>query len=509
MKLSWTKNQKYFVFLLPLLLTFVFGIFGSDYTDQGFVRGFSWRLRLGETPYLDFVYPRPPLTIYLDAFFKILSPAFLEVFTERLRFYYQMLLIVFLVFSKVRFRNQKNAYLLFLTSYFISLGCFPPMSWYTTDGILFAALAFYFIDSKDWKFGLSLFFAFCSALTKQSFYPVPIFLFAFYLYNIKQFKIVPLVIGLIPLVLFGIFLFSTDTFQIFLSQSSGVTKLDDILKAGFLLYLKSTTFRYLFFLAISYYLFKRNSQWAFVFLVVVIGFDYFKFIWTVMSVDRSIPFIDWPRTLFVMSFLYLAYQGKKPEIFPYWFLLCVAWCTSLSWGFQTPVLFISGILVIAYKGLEEVLPRILDFKILDTLLVGSVLLFGLQNLYRHRQGRIWQNTEHLGNLDKKYTLIFTNPTMYELFSEMKVIAAKGPVSFLPAFSDSDYFLNQKPQLPLNWVSDIELRAESFNLVTKIQKCETPTYLYNRDFHPKEYSLIYLSLKNLTKLYSQNFLRICE
>lgn len=53
--------------LLPLIYFLLFGFDGFADTDQGFVPGLAWRVKLGQWPYRDFVYVRPPLTPVLHA----------------------------------------------------------------------------------------------------------------------------------------------------------------------------------------------------------------------------------------------------------------------------------------------------------------------------------------------------------------------------------------------------------------------------------------------------------
>jgi hypothetical protein len=477
----------YLLIVVPLGLTFIFGIFGADYSDQGFVRSFSWRIRLGEIPYIDFIYPRPPVSIYLDYLFKILSPLKLEVFLERLRFYYQMLLVTWLILKASKVLDHAHGKTIFWILYSFTLGCFPPMSWYTTDGILFSSLAFLFVEKTDWKFGIAVALSFLSALCKQSFYPVALFILLYYFFNLRRIS-VHAIWGIIFIpVTFCLYLFYFGSGDDFLRQSSSATQLKDILKSGFFLYLESRSFRYLFFLALGFYLWRKKPVWGNTFFVIALGFDYFKFLWETGSSVQSNPATGWPRALFGASFLYLVYKLKEQQMFKYWFLLCIAWCTSLSWGYQTPILFISGLAVIIIRGVDEFFPYFITRRRTLILLGFSLILYFVQNLNRHLQGRIWDQNYHLGKLSPSYQLIFTNQGTFSLYQEVSELG-KGGAHFLPAISDADYFLRREPILPLNWISDVEVRSDAQKLLHVLSDCRYSFYVNNGDLHPKAYSL---------------------
>ena len=54
------QGYKWLFLALPVLYFILFGRHGLDETDQGFITGLSHRILLGEVPYIDFLYVRPP-----------------------------------------------------------------------------------------------------------------------------------------------------------------------------------------------------------------------------------------------------------------------------------------------------------------------------------------------------------------------------------------------------------------------------------------------------------------
>jgi hypothetical protein len=468
----------------------MFGIFGNDPSDQGFVKGFSWRMMLGQKPYLDFIYPRPLLTVLLDYFFRCLSPLHLEVFLERVRFYYQMMAIPLMVFLPLSFVKHSHRFSLIIISYLLSLGAFPAASWYTMDGLFFAALAFSFFSDDSSSFRWCLFFAFCSALTKQSFYPLPLYVFSYGLLNWKKIKVIDFIIGMIPVLGFGIYLFIINGTEAFIRQTSGASRLSDLVDAGVLAYVNMTTIKYLVFFWLAFMISLKNKKYALIFLACVFGFDFCKFLTENAVSERAFPIKHFPKAVFILGFSYLMITYRRIDFFKLMFLLAIAWCSSLSWGYKTPALFMPGLLAIGYLVLNERASWLLVPKFLMTLLVMTGALYVIQNLNRHRQGKIWENNLHLGALNSRYTLIFTNHETFSLYAEMKNLNSQKQGVFLPAFSDSNYFLNKKPLLAADWISDIEIRNDAPKIESQLKSCAETIYLYSPAFHRGEYDLLY-------------------
>ena len=81
--------------ILPIFYFLAFGLFGFSDTDQGFIQALSWRVINGEIPYLDFIYVRPPLSIYIHTLPFLIFPDHLVILAERFLFYLFMALSVF------------------------------------------------------------------------------------------------------------------------------------------------------------------------------------------------------------------------------------------------------------------------------------------------------------------------------------------------------------------------------------------------------------------------------
>jgi len=112
--------------------------------DPGFVFAYSWRLVGGQVPYVDFLYVRPPLSIYLHASWLLL-PETWSFPASRFGYFVEMALAAAVpAAAAVRIglvSDHWRAFFLTLAFYVFALGNFPVMPWYTVDGVLFSSLA--------------------------------------------------------------------------------------------------------------------------------------------------------------------------------------------------------------------------------------------------------------------------------------------------------------------------------------------------------------------------------
>lgn len=480
------KKQNFILILLPLGLLVTFGIWGIDFSDQGFIRGYSWRLSQGEIPYKDFIYPRPPLTIYIDYFFKFFSPLSLEVVLERLRFYIQLLLTSYLVISRIDGINKEDRFKFILISYLASIASFPPMAWHTVDGVFFGSLAFYFLR-LDKFFCLAIFFSFLSALTKQSFYPLPLFVIGYGLWSRR--KLWEYGIGILPLIVFIASLILTDSVQPFLLQTNGASKLSDLLNAGLFSYFNLKTLKYLIILSSLYYGLHKKNKWFWIIASGCLFFELFKFVGTVITTAEHQLFVHWPRALLVLASLYLLSIRFTKDFIPLTFLILIAWCSSISWGAKTPGLFLTGIVVVLYFIVVKYLPNYKKI-IVSSGLSLTLFIFLISNINRYLEGRIWENTYHLGDLNKSYSFIMTTKETFNTYQAMAKINQLLPnVSFLPHFSDSSYFLRKRSVLPIDWVFDVEVRTNNYPFFDDLKNCKNEFAVYKAIDLTKSYKLL--------------------
>jgi putative flippase GtrA len=150
---------------------------GMDTTDFGFFYGHAWRVLLGEVPYRDFFYVKPPLSLYWHAFWLWLTPERVSVLAGKAGFYAEMLAASWLgalyLARAVDLRRLGVPLPLLATLGFVwSVHSFPPMPWHTVEGVLFGAGALYAVVAGHPLLAGVL--AAASALTKQSYALMPL-----------------------------------------------------------------------------------------------------------------------------------------------------------------------------------------------------------------------------------------------------------------------------------------------------------------------------------------------
>lgn len=141
--------------------------FGINETDGGFLSGLAWQVLCGKTLYADIVYVRPPLPVWLRALELCLLPEHLAVLGERWIFYLKVAAYSWLgaaVLAQGAYRWQLAAF-----AFVLSVHCYPPAAWHTTDGLLFGALAIWCGSNvAGWRGGfLSGLFLVATLLCKQ------------------------------------------------------------------------------------------------------------------------------------------------------------------------------------------------------------------------------------------------------------------------------------------------------------------------------------------------------
>lgn len=137
-----------FAVLLPLAYLALYAPYGIDTTDFGFFYGHSWRVLLGEVPFRDFYYTKPPASLYWHALWLWLTPERASVLAGKAGFLVEMLAAAWLgaLFLRRIFDFDRLGVpvpLLATAAFVFGVHSFPAMPWHTADGTLFGAAALY------------------------------------------------------------------------------------------------------------------------------------------------------------------------------------------------------------------------------------------------------------------------------------------------------------------------------------------------------------------------------
>jgi hypothetical protein len=450
--------------LLPALLALyglLYAPYGINETDGGFLRGLAWQVLQGKVLYRDALYVRPPLPVWLQAGYQYLVPGDFSVLGERWLFYAKVMLYCWWG-AGVLWTDRTRVWMAAI-AFVVSAHNYPAASWHTVDGLLFAALGFYALfrgrsAAALWLAGAST----CAAAAcKQSFYPlVPLFLL-----------LLPLLPGADPRKTFlhglgGLLVAAAALTAVlatqgalpgFLAMTTAASSSGQALQHGLLDYLRIQPLVGIpiALLAIIY----RTSRHA-AFLWAAMLWLCATFLYQVYSTQAfAAPFAQ-SRVLFWAALLAILWRlpGREPVLAPV-SMLAVAWCASMSWGYNLPILFAVPLVwgAVALPGVRYPDAPSCRWAALAALL----LVFGLSHQYVYRDGARTQMSAHLGDIFPALRGIWSTPQKAALYADLQALGRRyGPhIAVLPAFPQADMLLSQRPLLGIDWVVTREMGGQ--------------------------------------------------
>jgi len=460
-------------FLLSVIYFFAYGFYGLSDTDQGFIQALSWRIVQGEIPYKDFIYVRPPLSLYLHSL-GVLFP--MPVLLSRLFFYMSCGLTVWLCTRIIQtyfdFKPIGISPTIFAGMAFVcSVHNYPPMPWHTTDGLLLAALGIYFITVRK-HIGFTYLGVLCllfSAFCKQSFYPL-IVLGPALVYFVKpkqqaRWVIISYLLSIVLLIGF-LQLFASEWWGLFIKQTTGVTELSDLLQVGIVKYIKPLLLLILpaivvwrlqedFILPGYWKYLPATIYWLFFF--GLLGLHVFKALTEQTYVPPSFGF---SQAFFLLA-TWVAIRGTWINTKAYvalLALLAIAWCSGLSWGYATPMLFFTpvlfGFLYLLYDELEFRVPRFFYGGIFVVL----VWVFALLYQYPYRASAREDTVYHAGEVFPKLKGIHVGAFMFEKCRELAALHLQYGDRFtvLPSFPQAHFLTETQNPLQIDWAHNAEI-----------------------------------------------------
>jgi hypothetical protein len=346
---NYNKNQIFsygILFLSGLYFAFI-SVYSINQVDLGFQLSAVERLKAGQIIYKDFDFIRPFFgVIFWDYLLKFIPLQFDYLILISRFFVIIESFIICYTIQKLIFERKDLQTTAFLVLCF--LHTFPIMPWHTIDGIFFAVLALLFYKEK-WYLSSLLFIVFAS-FTKQSFMIFGLGASVIILFDLfKKLVITKKDLYLfIPSFLFLIaVLFQyriIENFSLFIDQvlqSASPSYLYEGCIAPYFSFEKNFhTILYILSLALIYFI-NINRK---VFEIALMA---------VLPVFIIYPFFNDGQfrgayVLYVLLFiLFLKYERQNKFIF---LLLFLGWCSSISWGYNTPAFFI---LILLYRFIEK------------------------------------------------------------------------------------------------------------------------------------------------------------
>ncbi len=460
---------------LPVLYCMLYAPYGMDETDQGFITALSYRISIGETQGLDFIYVRPPLSPILHTFELWVLPDQFEFLGIRC---FAILFVWLSVFFSIKTLQQLfdfsslyiSPWLLGIIAFVFSMHNYPPMPWHTIDGILFSSLgAFLVTRGKQWYWiGSGLMVLLLAALCKQPYLVVLIggLFAAGYYYPPKS-----LLLGIIPFLIATGLIFMAGGIEfwdrVFVDMAAASNP-GEILGPGLRQY--STGALVAILLGIGWIFGKRISkqrrvEWAawgtlLGMILIYFGLQTLKLLTSGSFVP---PGFHFSQILFVLGIFITGrflLAGQKEMI---WGLLLhiTAWASGISWGYQSPVLF----MVASFFSLACLLSWELDYRPPTWYFPSwaAIGLFGYFLLYQapYRDSPRSELQYDLGDHFAKLNNIYTHQERYDKYGDLKNLAERydSKFSVLPAMPLANYITNSKPMISVDWPHDAEMAYE--------------------------------------------------
>lgn len=481
---------KVILFLLPIIYLFSFGRYGFEDSDSGFIVGMGWRILNGELPYRDFYYVRPPLSPYLSALYLYILPEYGQLFYIRFITYLMILLTAIMTTSILeKFYNFEelnlNKYLFSIISFFILSIGHIEFQWHTTDGIFLSILGLWILTNYKNNIGLvflaGIIFV-LSALTKQNFIIVPLLCLIFSILSYGKKATLFLFIGIITAIsLFYFWLFDNLLLDLYAFQTTGVTSFKDLIMSGFINYFINDkllfSFISLVFIVLiiikKYYSKLYNIKFISFFIFMLIVVLNISYLILTQSNSKLIRF-DLTFPVFVTLFFIYLLLEKKEKIQSHYiliYLFTIAWASSISWGFQTPILYfipiVFGLLYILSKY-YNILSSYKYNLFFILLIVGYSIPY---NLFPYRDKPIWKLDSNAGKISNKAAFIITNKDIVLKHQELSILLKKYSNStVLPSVPHAYYLNNLQNQFKIDWAMDVEAAYDNTGLINNINNC---------------------------------------
>ncbi|MES2566579.1 MAG: hypothetical protein V4565_06920 [Bacteroidota bacterium] len=478
------KKTNYLLLFIVFVISyfFIYGFYGYSDGDDGYVLAFSWRVFQGEIPYRDFISVRPPLTFLFHALPLYIIPDNYQIIFERFLFYVLMALSsLFCSLSLTNVFKQNfhiNPYLMATVGFVFSVHNFLPMPWYTVDGIFFASLGIFLLVrfSSLYSIVFGMLFLFFSALCKQPFYLMPFAGIAFIILVYRDWKktIVAIFCLIILMCIFLYILYYLKALKGFLSLTTGSTKLNDLLAAGVFSYLR--VYSLYIIITIGFWIiaqrlsdmkkFSRITELVpYFFISFLLFYPLAHFGYSVLYkgiVYDPVHSFGYEGILasflFILSvFLFILKFKIEKSWISLFFLTLLSWCSSISWGIQSPVLFSTPLLFSFFL----ISNKYFNIKNI-TQLVKYTLSIGTFTYYVAYQkpscNPIRRDLVYeISDIFPKLNHIKVGKDIYNKYHEFKSLTNKYGSNFktLPGMPLSNYLTNTKSPISLDWVSNGE------------------------------------------------------
>jgi hypothetical protein len=477
-----SKWQKWggilFIIIMPTIMQILFAKLGFNPTDDGFILAGARRILEGQIPHLDFISIRTVGSYYLYAPFVYFGGDYTFwiaryfVLFEFACIIWAWILIISNSLSVFKYMGTKLV--IAIIAFVFTVNYFPIMPWHTVDALFFASLGIYFIATSlnSWSEYLGFLLLGLTPLFRQNF----IFLLPAALLVYKDWKNpktwVIFLPGIVYIVYFAINNALIDAYIQINSYSSSTLQL------GFFNYITSIVFltSILIGFLVIHYLSKNHNQklnqkrglLISIFTILILSAFSIAFTGTFyLNITSKVIF-----GLSIGILLAVFYkERRKSYTSNVIMLIVIAWCTSLSVGYDNTTLA-SGPLIICIIGYLIHLNRNQQIgnnephKKLCTGFIMLLLVISLASFGWARENHIYRDSpaEYLNyNLGQfqGMKLIETNQNTYLYLKDLQTAQniVKNSGKQYAIIPDNPFIWVKSPQpdpLSIDWPQDTEL-----------------------------------------------------
>lgn len=525
--LKWVKAERHkLLFLFTIVLYIIlYAPYGFTEGDDGFITALAWRIYNGEIPYKDFIYVRPPVTILLHTLPFYILPHDLIIISERVLFYISLAASCFFAAKTISTlvdikRYQLDVYLIASVGFIYSVNSFTPMAWHTTDGILFGSIGIYFLVVRKSlpSISIGMIFLLLSALTKQSFYLMPFAGLGYLFIERKDIKTVAtaIVTFAVSASVFVLVLVYFQSWGEFLSQTTGSTSIRDGYTSGVYVYIHTNILFYLI-PAVMWKIWEiagKGKRWqpkpsTFPYLFVAFTYVYtLAFYFNAMYFKSLTPdeylhleYMDpFARIGFITVILYLFFSGADRRlIIGTGFLLCLSWCSSISWAHSSPHLFATPIILVTLLIAKE-------YFSVENLSKYAYFLFGIGfivYLIAYQKPYLSDSRENmeydLGKVNPRLNGIYGDERINSMHKELDSLVRKYGTNFkvLPAMPLANMLYGKKSPSSIDWTLNCETAGQEDRLFQELNETGALVFL------DKPALQFELDLKNEDRKYGSN------
>ena len=358
------------------------------------------------------------------------------------------------------------------------------MAWHTVDGVFFSIIGIYFIltYNRYYQIFLGVLFLFIGALSKQPFYLIPFLTMGYILsqYDYKKFWIL-IVSKVMIIIIFLLYIETIGATSEFLSLTTGQTKISDLLSVGFLSYIKSVEYFIFVFLppvGILLFLSRLNSK------IVFYKYFYILFLWIlifsmyayIQSNSFIMPVKYFPNVLFIASIVivfYNIFKAREEKYYLLLLLLILSWTASISWGYNTVILFSAPVIFILSRNVQHDFKKASINKFAFIFLLFACLTFyvGYQNPYN--LGKPLKKSDLKYKMEEIYPklkFIYGDKETYIKYKELKSLISEYGNNFtvLPDVTLIHYLSGTNNPIGIDWVMNAEINNQDNIIIDKLE-----------------------------------------